>query len=602
MNCMRCGQALEERDICPTCGFVQSKAEETILGWYDDAQRAEDERRYEIAAEYYKNAADMGLLAAQLAYGRLLESGRGVKKSIERAKEYYRSAAAYGEAEAALALSKLLKNQSAHAEDGKSTENAAFFLRVAAELGSAEAQYLLAEAYRHGDIPSEGEAQVAYWYAESAKAGYPDAAIKAGELYLSGGVSGATEEHAKWFFEQAQMIGNNRVAARYLSRLRGIEAKKPPEMIPVNHPASLCDLAQSAERAGDNAIAFSLYGLSAESGYVRALYRLGLCYENAIGTLMDMESAVSYYQQAADGGSIEALLQLASCYRYGRGTAPDEAKAFSYYLKAAEKSNPRAQYIVGECYLNGELTAQNLRLAIMWLERAAIKGHHEAISSVNALHETMSDIYNQAIEYQNNGDGAEALRLYIMLSEMGHAAAQCNAGFCYQTGFGCTKDAKRAISYYRAAAESGSTVAKYNLALCYSRGIGTRLDFIRARELLLECQKEGYRPATDTLEQMNRQHQAKIGRRLYSASTVVYRRGDVEEAIRILVEAAKHGSLRATYMLACHFEFGDGVPRDMERADALYAAAAAAGLDASHGNLKNGYMRERKLLELSKKH
>ena len=202
MNCMRCGQALGEADVCPTCAFVQSKAEETILGWYDDARRAEDERRYEKAADLYKNAADMGLLSAQLAYGRLLENGRGVKKSIEKAKEYYRSAAAYGEADASLALSTLLFRTGGRAD----REDAVFFLRVSAELGSAEAQYLLAEAYRHGEIPRTSENEIEYWYAESAKQGHAEAAQKAGELYLAEGNEGC----AKWFFERA----NNRQAQR----------------------------------------------------------------------------------------------------------------------------------------------------------------------------------------------------------------------------------------------------------------------------------------------------------------------------------------------------------------------------------------------------
>ncbi len=578
-------------DVCPTCGFVQSKAEETILGWYDDARRAEDERRYETAADLYKNAADMGLLSAQLAYGRLLENGRGVKKSVEKAKEYYRSAAAYGEAEAALALAELLKKTG----DREDREDAVFFLRVSAELGSAKAQFLLAESYRYGEIPVTSENQVEYWYTESAKQGYEDAALKAGELYLSNG----QENYAKWFFEQA--AASSRAAQRYLRRMQNVVSAEPPETRPVNHFASLCDLGVTAERKGDNAIAFSLYGISAEAGYTRALYRLGLCYENAVGTPRDPEEALRYYQEAAKGGSIEALLQLAACYRYGRGTECDESRAFSYYLMAAEKNNARAQYIIGECYLNGEMVAQNMRLAISWFERAAMQGQSDAIARVNALHETMSEIYNGAIEAQKGGDHAEALRLYSLVAEMGHSAAQCNAGYCYQTGRGCVKDAKRALYYYGLAAEGGSVVAKYNLAICYARGIGTRLDFKRARALLAECIKEEYAPASDFLAQMDRQYMAKLGRRLYAASTVVYRRGDVEETIRILVAAAKCGNLRATYMLGCHFEFGDGVPRDMKRADALYASVASGGLDAFRNNLKSGYMRERKLLELSGK-
>ena len=145
---------------------------------------------------------------------------------------------------------------------------------------------MLAEAYRHGEIPVTNETEVEYWYAESAKQGYEEAALKAGELYLANGNEGC----AKWFFERA--AASSRASQRYLRRMQNIEAHEPPETRPVNHFASLCDLGQTAERKGDNAIAFSLYGISAEAGYTRALYRLGLCYENAVGTPRDIDEAL----------------------------------------------------------------------------------------------------------------------------------------------------------------------------------------------------------------------------------------------------------------------------------------------------------------------
>ncbi len=594
VKCIRCGQTWDSGDVCPTCGFIQSRAEEIILGWYEEAKRAEREKHYAVAAEYYMNAADMGLVPAQLAYGRMLESGRGVKRSLDKAGEYYAGAASYGDAEAAFCLCKLLRSM------GKAAaEDADFWLRVAAALGWPDAQYELAEAYRNGKLPAPHETQVVYWYAESAKAGCVEAAVKAGELYLSGSVSGGTEGHAKWFFERVEQ--ESRTAQRYLRRLKGIAAEEPPALMPVNHDAALCDLAQTAERKGDNAIAFALYSLATETGYPRAVYRLGLCYENGVGTSRMPSEAVRLYRAAAEGGSVDALLQLASCYRYGRGVEVDKQEALSYYTRAAEKQNARAQYILGECYLTDELTECNVRMANMWLEKAALQGHREALTRVRHLYDTMTEMYNTAVERQREGDYGEALRLYIMLADVGHSPSQCNAGFCYQTGKGCKKDAGKAFQYYLMAAEGGSAAALYNVALCYARGIGVQLDFGQARQFLARAVKAEYAPAGELLAQLDRQTAKKQAQRIYAVSTVAYRRGDVQECIRLLVYAAKMGNLRAMYMLGCHYEFGDGIECDMARANALYAACAQGGLDAYKNNLKSGYMRERKILALKNK-
>lgn len=594
MNCIRCGQMLAEGvDVCPTCGFVQSRAEETILEWYDDGMRAEADKRYERAAELYRNAADLGYLPAQLAYGKLLEYGRGVKRDPLRAKEYYKSAAAYGEAEAALALYHMLKGEKRYAGG---EEDPMYYLRVSAALGSPEGQYCLAEAARRGEVGDVSESHIAYLYAESAAAGYEDAAIRAGELCLGGSIHGANEGHARYFFEKAH---TSRAAQRYLHRLKSVETLPPPDFTPKDYGAILCDLAQSAESYGDNAIAFSLYGTASDLGNVRALFRLGLCYENAVGTMRNAEEAFECYCEAADKGSIEALLQIALCYRYGRGVRQSDDLAFDYYLRAADRNNARAQYFVGECYLNGELCERDLRRAIAYFERAALQGHSDAIERVDALRSTMTEIYNAAVEAQNKGDDAEALRLYVMVAEMGHSAAQCNAGYCYQTGKGCTKDTKRALYYYRMAYEGGSLVAKYNLGICYSRGIGVKLDFDMARRYLTEAKDGGHKAAENLLLHLDAQKNKKLARYAYAASTVLYRRGEVGEALTQLVRAAKLGNARATYMLGCHFEFGDGVPCDMRRADSLYMAAATLGLDAFRCKLKDGYMRERKLLALS---
>ena len=97
------------------------------------------------------------------------------------------------------------------------------------------------------------------------------------------------------------------------------------------------------------------------------------------------------------------------------------------------------------------------------------------------------------------------------------------------------------------------------------------------------------------LYRMRRRH-IKTGRKFYSISTVLYRRGELGDAIRFRSIAAQLGYARAMYVMGCHYEFGDGVDEDRVKANAWYARAMAAGLDMVRIDLKGSYLRERKRL------
>ena len=81
-------------------------------------------------------------------------------------------------------------------------------------------------------------------------------------------------------------------------------------------------------------------------------------------------------------------------------------------------------------------------------------------------------------------------------------------------------------------------------------------------------------------------------------AAAVYHRGDVEGAITLRLASAKGGCARAAYMIGCHFEFGDGVPQDRDRATRWYESAANAGFLGSHSRLKSGYLREKRRIDL----
>jgi TPR repeat protein len=76
----------------------------------------------------------------------------------------------------------------------------------------------------------------------------------------------------------------------------------------------------------------------------------------------------------------------ASFYQLGWGVAQDDAKAREWYEKAADKGHADAMHSLGEVYEWGRLgVAQDDAMAAEWYEKAADKGDPVAKSSLEQL-------------------------------------------------------------------------------------------------------------------------------------------------------------------------------------------------------------------------
>ncbi|RGB35786.1 hypothetical protein C1646_698782 [Rhizophagus diaphanus] len=69
------------------------------------------------------------------------------------------------------------------------------------------------------------------------------------------------------------------------------------------------------------------------------MYNLALCYElETFGPETNLEKAFYWYQKAAEKDSIKAMCRLGSCYEKGKGTEKNLEKA-SYWHQIAAESN-----------------------------------------------------------------------------------------------------------------------------------------------------------------------------------------------------------------------------------------------------------------------
>lgn len=71
----------------------------------------------------------------------------------------------------------------------------------------------------------------------------------------------------------------------------------------------------------------------------------------------------------------------------------------------------------------------------------------------------------------------------------------------------------------------------------------------------------------------------------YEDATAAYKRGDYEEAYRLIKPLAEQGYSKAQYNLALTYEYGRGVPQDYAEAVKWYRRAAEQGQTDAQNNL-----------------
>lgn len=201
---------------------------------------------------------------------------------------------------------------------------------------------------------------------------------------------------------------------------------------------------------------------------------------------------------------------------------------FSTIVKRAKGGNVEAQLALGKAYEEGKVVKRNFLTAANWYKRALRQGDVEATYRLARL------------VHRGGGKLAQspdlAAQLYRRAAQQGHSGAQNWLGFCYQFGFGLTRDYARAVNWYRKAAEQGDAGAQNNLGMLYLSGKGVSRDLLKAAQLFRAAVKKRYAWAENNL-----------------------------------------GGL---------YEMGWGVRRNPKRARDLYRSAAASGNAQAKKNLK----------------
>ena len=260
-------------------------------------------------------------------------------------------------------------------------------LQKAAEARSLEAMYDLSDCYADGEGVDKNMPLAIKWVTKAADAGYVKAQAALGGAYFEG-MEGLDQNYAlseKYFLLAAQKDNSEAQAALSLLYIEMEEyekamlwARKAVQMeqpmaflalgriydeglgVDVDHKEGLRWFEKAADKGDANAQnvvgniylnadyvkndpkkAFKYYQMAAAQGHLDGMANLGYCYQEGIGTDMNIMSAEEWLRKAADGGLQDAIDILNQNPIYSSNTELQESNMIEEPLitKDSSKSN-----------------------------------------------------------------------------------------------------------------------------------------------------------------------------------------------------------------------------------------------------------------------
>jgi TPR repeat protein/transglutaminase-like putative cysteine protease len=299
------------------------------------------------AADWYRKSAEQGHSGGQQALGYALMGGRGVRQDFREGLVHLHKAAQQGNDSAQMQIGYAYATGQGVAQDDAEAHR--WYLKAAAS-NNATAEYNLALHYKHGESVKKDLGEMRAWLAKSATHGDVDAARQLGQAYRDGdGVKPDLIEAATWYAlgsDNGDAVSQFELGAMYLRGPLEKDAKK----------------------------AFALFQRAAAQGNTNARYQLGVCYENGIGVVANLDQAVLAYQRAAQGGMVAALARQFVMHEDGRLKGPDRSGHQAALAEAAKLANSVPLQALADIYLEKGRHAQaqtTLEAALRLVESGA---------------------------------------------------------------------------------------------------------------------------------------------------------------------------------------------------------------------------------------
>ena len=326
----------------------------------------------ELAAWWYRKAAEQGSPEGHYNFGACLEHGWGVTRSLHGALREYRAAEKLPAARfrmARLLLAGIPEEEGEHSHVLAAIPPApvramAELRRLAAE-GYAPARLELvrilmrerdAAPAREPDPARDAELRRLAESAASAYGASPEAKVFCARLRRRG-IGGALDEAgARRLLEEAVRAGYAPAMTMLAAEYDGAPGVPP-----------------------DPKRALELYTRAADAGEPGALCWMGR--QHLIGEALphDPAAARKLFERAAAKDYPPGCTLLGDALRFGYGGAPDPEAAFQSYDRGARLGDPGAQQRLGHCYLRGIGVAADPTAAVFWFKCAGARGNLEAV-------------------------------------------------------------------------------------------------------------------------------------------------------------------------------------------------------------------------------
>jgi len=160
-------------------------------------------------------------------------------------------------------------------------------------------------------------------------------------------------------------------------------------------------------------------------------------------------------------------------------------------------------------------------------------------------------------------DPEKAFYWYKEAAKSGDPETKCNLGWCFATGFGCTKNPILSATYFYNAAAAGVVAAQYNYAKCLELGNGEKKDLARAAEYYRRAANAGHVKSQYCLGKCY-----EYGNGLNA---------DLALAVFWYKKAAQNGSADAQFAMGQCYELGKGLDKDSNIAYFWYMKAFSNG-------------------------
>ncbi|MGD9107659.1 MAG: tetratricopeptide repeat protein [Gammaproteobacteria bacterium] len=183
------------------------------------------------------------------------------------------------------------------------------------------------------------------------------------------------------------------------------------------------------------------------------------------------QEAFQELSRLAMHGSTRAMFDLGLLYQEGKGVAPDQEKAYNWMLKAARLYYLKAEYMVGIYYLKGWVVEKDIDMAMICFRRAALHGDANAQLLLGNIYEY--GLHDSDTMQSVKQDLSRARAMYSLAAQNGLPEAQYQLAQMYSSGlFNPSnnhvikmRNLKTAYKLYLKAANAG--IEKANLFLAY---------------------------------------------------------------------------------------------------------------------------------------